>query len=91
MLLSSSLGVVEAQLDVVQQYCEGSGAKLDLSKSILLPLNRHHMCEPFALVKLLLRSDSVKYLGIRFSQSPEGDLMIEFLEDRSYGGFRQWL
>ena len=40
-LLSSSLGGVEAQLDVVQHYCDGSGAKLNLSKSTLLPLNRH--------------------------------------------------
>ena len=89
-LLSSSLGGVEAQLDVVQLYCDGSGAKLNLSKSTLLPLNRHQVCPPFALVKVLSRCESVKYLGVPFSQSPVNDLMIEFLEDRFYGGFRQW-
>nr|CCA28311.1 OSJNBa0024J22.19 putative [Albugo laibachii Nc14] len=64
-LLSSSLGGVEAQLDVVQHYCEGSGAKLNLSKSTLLSLNRHHICKPFALVKVLsgaIRSDTWGFL-----------------------------
>nr|CCA25918.1 AlNc14C332G10704 [Albugo laibachii Nc14] len=40
-------------------------------------------------MKALSPTDSVKYLGISFSQSPVGDLMIEFLEDLCYGGFRQ--
>ena len=89
-LLSSSLSGVEAQLEIVQKYCDGSGAKLNLSKSTLLPLNRHHVGQPFANVKVLSPSASVRYLGVLFSQSPVGDLMIEFLEDRFYGGFRQW-
>ena len=59
----ASSGGVEVQLDVVQHYCEGSVAKLNLFKSTLLPLNRHQICEPFALVQVLSRSDSVKYLG----------------------------
>nr|CCA19887.1 AlNc14C81G5297 [Albugo laibachii Nc14] len=88
-LLSSSLSGVEAQLDIVQLYCDGSGAKLNLSKSTLLALNRHQICPPFAKVKDLSPTESVKYLGIPFSQSPVGDLMIEFLEDRFYSVFRQ--
>nr|CCA24317.1 hypothetical protein UM06265.1 [Albugo laibachii Nc14] len=89
-LLSSSLSGVKAQLDIVQLYCDGSGAKLNLSKSTLLALNRHQICPPFAKKKVLSPTESAKYLGIPFSQSPAGDLMIEYLEDRFYSGFRQW-
>ena len=87
-LFSSSLIGVEAQLEIVQKYCDDSGAKLAVSKSTLLPLSQHHVGQPFAHVKVLSPSASVKYLGISLSQSPAGNLMIEFIEDHLYGGFR---
>ena len=89
-LLSSSLGGVEAQLAIVQHYCNGSGARLNLSKSTLLDLNQHQVCSPFGNLKVLSPTELVKYLGISFSQSPVGASLIEFLEDRFYGGLRQW-
>ena len=89
-LLSSSLGGVEAQLEIVQHYCDGSGARLNLSKSTLLALNRHQVCSPFDKVRVLFPTESAKYLGIPFSKSPVGEEMIKFLEDRFYSGFRHW-
>jgi len=43
-LLGHSLSALEHQLELVQIYCAGSGAKLNLMKSVLFPLNRHLAC-----------------------------------------------
>ena len=81
---------MEAQLEIVQHYCDGSGAKQNLSKSTPLALNHHQVCPPFAKVRVFFPTESVKYLGIPFSQSAVDEAMIEFLEDRFYSGFRHW-
>nr|CCA26765.1 AlNc14C411G11458 [Albugo laibachii Nc14] len=43
-LLSETANGVLTQLDLVQVYCDGSGAKLNLNKSSLLSLNRMLPC-----------------------------------------------
>ena len=40
-LLSDSLANAEKQLDIVQQYCAASGAKLNINKTTCLALNRN--------------------------------------------------
>ncbi|POM79902.1 Polyprotein of L1-like non-LTR Retrotransposon Zorro 3, partial [Phytophthora palmivora] len=69
-LLGSSIPNLQAQLEIVEEYCFGSGAQLNLSKSVLLALNRGHDCPQMPGVQVLGRSEAVKYLGIPFSQTP---------------------
>ncbi|KAG2811023.1 hypothetical protein PC118_g23582 [Phytophthora cactorum] len=89
-LLSSSITNLQAQLELVDEYCRGSGAKLNLSKSMLLALNRNHDCPLLPGVHVLGRTETVKYLGIPFSQSSVDDNIVEFLEQRFYDGFKAW-
>ena len=56
---------MQSQRGLVQDYCQGSGTKLNLTKSILLPLNRNHACPSLPAVRVLGRTDTVKYLGIQ--------------------------
>nr|CCA22927.1 AlNc14C173G8057 [Albugo laibachii Nc14] len=88
-LLSSSLVGVEAQLKLALLCCDGSGVKVNLSKSTMPALKRHQVCLPFDKVRVF-SNQSMKYLGIPFSQSPAGEAMIEFLEDSFYSRFRYW-
>ncbi|KAF1315212.1 putative Pollike protein, partial [Globisporangium splendens] len=89
-LLGSSIPNLQAQLGIVEEYCRGSGAKLNLSKSMLLALNRNQDCPLLPGVHVLGRTETVKYLGIPFSQSPVDDNIVEFLEQRFYDGFKAW-
>ncbi|KAF1331469.1 putative Pollike protein, partial [Globisporangium splendens] len=89
-LLGSSIPNLQAQLGIVEEYCRGSGAKLNLSKSMLLALNRNQDCPLLPGVHVLGRTETVKYLGIPFSQSPVDDNIVEFLEQRFYDGFKLW-
>ena len=89
-LLGSSITNLQAQLGLVDEYCRGSGAKLNLSKSMLLALNRNHDCPLLPGVQVLGRTETVKYLGIPFGQSCVDDALVEFLEQRFYDGFKAW-
>ncbi|KAF1329066.1 putative Pollike protein, partial [Globisporangium splendens] len=89
-LLGSSIANLQAQLGIVEEYCRGSGAKLNLSKSMLLALNRNQDCPTLPGVQVLGRTETVKYLGIPFGQSPVNDNIVEFLEQRFYEGFKAW-
>ena len=89
-LLSSSIPTLQAQLGLVQDYCRGSGAKLNLSKSVLLALNRSQECPLLPGLRVLGRTDTVTYLGILFGQSSVDVGLVDFLERRFYDGFKQW-
>ncbi|KAF1327938.1 putative Pollike protein, partial [Globisporangium splendens] len=89
-LLGGSIPSVQAQLELVDVYCKGSGAKLNLSKSMLMALNRNQDCPRLPDVQVLGRAESVKFLGIPFSQSPANDAIVSFLDDRFYDGFKAW-
>ena len=89
-LLSNSIAHLSAQLDLVRLYCRGSGAKLNLSKSVLFALNRNHDCPLLRGTRVLGRTDTVKYLGIPFGQSSVVDGLVLHLEQRFYDGFKLW-
>lgn len=89
-LLSNSIAHLQAQLVVVAEYCDGSGAKLNLSKSTLLALNRNHDCPLLPGVYVLGRVETVKYLGIPFGQSSVDHVLVDSLEQRFYDGFKLW-
>ena len=89
-LLSETPNGVLAQLELVQVYCDGSGAKLNLSKSSLLSLNRTKPCPIIPDLTVLGPEDSVKYLGIPFGQKPTHSMVISTLDKRFYDGFGVW-
>lgn len=89
-LLGGSITNVQAQLELVEEYCKGSGAKLNLGKSNLMALNRNRACPQLPGVHVLDQAESVKFLGIPFSQSPVNDDIVNFLEQRFYDGFKMW-
>ncbi|KAF1315557.1 putative Pollike protein, partial [Globisporangium splendens] len=104
-LLGGSIASVQAQLELVEEYCNGSGAKLNLGKSNLMALNRNEICPQLPGVHVLGRNEicpqlpgvhvlgraeSVKFLGIPFSQSPVNDDIVNFLDQRFYDGFKMW-
>ncbi|KAF1318181.1 putative Pollike protein, partial [Globisporangium splendens] len=89
-LLGGSIPSVQAQLELVDVYCKGSGAKLSLSKSMLMALNRNQDCPRLSGVQVLGRAESAKFLGVPFSQSPVNDTIVSFLDDRFYDGFKAW-
>ena len=79
-----------AQLNLVQVYYAGSGARLNLSKSTVMALNRSTSCPRIPHMQTLARDASVKYLGLPFGQTPNEEATIRFLEDRLFDGFRLW-
>lgn len=89
-LLGGSITHVQSQLELVEDYCKGSGAKLNLGKSNLMALNRNQACPQLPGVHVLGQAESVKFLGIPFSQSPVNDNIVNFLEQRFYDGFKMW-
>lgn len=67
-LLSDSLAGAEKQLDIAQRYCAASGAKLNINKTTILPLNRTRTQHEPSRLRVLDPSASVRYLGLPISQ-----------------------
>nr|CCA27626.1 hypothetical protein UM06265.1 [Albugo laibachii Nc14] len=89
-LLSETPNEVLTQLELVQVYCDGSGAKINLSKSSLRSLNRTLPCTQIPNRIILGPDDSVKYMGIPFSQTPIASIFISTLDQLFYDGFGVW-
>lgn len=89
-LLAGGLNHVQAQLELVEVYCAGSGAKLNLNKSTILPLHRQRRYLALPGLKILQPTEQVKYLGIPFSQCSTVDDTLEYLEQRLFDGLRHW-
>uniref|UniRef100_A0AAV1UA90 Reverse transcriptase domain-containing protein n=1 Tax=Peronospora matthiolae TaxID=2874970 RepID=A0AAV1UA90_9STRA len=89
-LLSSSIANLQDQLLLVQDYCQRSGARLNIQKSVPLALNRNHTCPLLSGMRFLSWTDTVKYLGNPFGQSSVDTVITDFLEQRFYDGFKLW-
>lgn len=89
-LLAGSVANVHAQLELVNCYCLGSGAKLNLAKSILMPLNRRLPVPSNCGLPVLEFGTSTKFLGLPIGQHDTTDELLGFLDQRYYDGFRQW-
>lgn len=89
-LLSSSVSGIQAQLSLVQLYCDGFRAKLNVARCVLMSLSRrtNHLCFPG--VKVDQRDETVKFLGILLGQDLLDNDMIKILDRRFNEGFPQW-
>ncbi|EGZ12673.1 hypothetical protein PHYSODRAFT_250345, partial [Phytophthora sojae] len=76
--------------ELVEVNCQGSGAKVNLRKSALMPLNRKAIC-PFASeVRCMKPSDTVKYLDIPFGQQVTKDHILAELNSKVFRSFGVW-
>ena len=82
-LLSSSMVNLQDQLGLVHDYCSGSGAKLNLSKSVLLALNRSKECPLLPDVRVLGRTDTVNTLASRSDSLRSIPRSLTFLSSAS--------
>ena len=89
LLLETRTGV-STKLELVQVYCDGSGARPNLSKSSLLSPNRTMPCPQILDLTILGLEDPVEYLGFPFSQKPTHSMVISTLDKRFYDGFGVW-
>ncbi|KAF1333326.1 putative Pollike protein, partial [Globisporangium splendens] len=89
-VLTSSLAHLTDQLELVQVYCAGSGARLNLQKSALLPLNRRTQCPSFHQVRVITATESISYLGIEFSQCDDEARYLQKLDDVFYRSLKNW-
>lgn len=89
-LLSNSTDGLRYFLKIVDTYCMGSGAKLNLHKSVLLCLNRHTECPSVPHVKVLGRTESTKYLGIPIGQTVTDFDVLQAIEKKFYDAFLLW-
>ena len=92
LLLSHSHQALTSQLDLVQIYCEGSGACLNRSKSKIVYLNNTSdipALPPQDLI-LLPSGASQKYLGILFGHRLEDSHQLDILDARINKAILQW-
>lgn len=88
-LISSSVEQIEQQLRLVQIYCRGSGALLNLNKSKLLSLSGDTTVSA-AAIQSMQGNEQVVYLGILFGLKVTEATLIEALHQRLYQHFSQW-
>ena len=92
LLLSHSYRALTSQLDLVQVYCEGSGARLNRSKSKIVYLNNFSAIPTLPPQDLILLPSGVsqKYLGILFGHRIEDASQLDILDDRVHKAILQW-
>ncbi|OWY94440.1 Pol Polyprotein [Phytophthora megakarya] len=86
-LISGNISGIRQQLEIVDIYCQGSGARLNLRKSALMPLNRHLRCPDVAELRCMQPNDTIKYLGIPFGQHITPELILGELNAKFFRGF----
>jgi len=89
-LLARSIAAAETQLDLVDKYCAGSGAKLNVSKSNVLALNREAQPPRVGEMRTLARGDQVKFLGIVFGQEDTSASQLARIDRRLLDRLRMW-
>ncbi|OQR88803.1 hypothetical protein THRCLA_10092 [Thraustotheca clavata] len=92
-LLSNSLQDAVEQMEIVERFCEVSGAKLNQSKCMTLVLNNHldpNDIEAEGLLNILASGQPVKYLGILFGHMLPTEFQVKHLNDKFLECFQHW-
>ncbi|OQR84007.1 hypothetical protein ACHHYP_14030, partial [Achlya hypogyna] len=92
-LLSFDLPSAVEQLEIVREFCDVSGARLNEPKCMTLVLNGH--MDPAdvdggGLLNVLPSGAPVKYLGVVFGHALPLHHQINQLNDRFLASFQQW-
>lgn len=89
-LFCRSLEDVKARLQMVEMYCRGSGARLNRSKTVILPLNRQHDPPPDTELNILPKTASTRYLGITVGQAVRDEDRVASVSAKFYAAFVKW-
>ena len=89
-LLSDSLANAEKQLDIVQQYCAASGAKLNINKTTCLALNRNQTLHATSRIRVLGPDESVRYLGLPIGQNTFHNDRLTSINAKFFSCFAVW-
>ena len=89
-LLSDSLANAEKQLDIVQQYCAASGAKLNINKTTCLALNRNQTLHATSRIRVLGPDESVRYLGLPVGQNTYHNDRLTSINAKFFSCFAVW-
>ena len=89
-LISRNVPSLHKQLDIVQVYCEGSGAKLNQSKCVVLALNKTAPLPVVPGFSVLQDGESVKFLGVAFGRHDTTAQVIEALDEKIYKNIVMW-
>ncbi|OQR84031.1 hypothetical protein ACHHYP_13999, partial [Achlya hypogyna] len=92
-LLSYDLPSAVEQLGVVQEFCDASGARLNLPKCKTLVLNEHldpADIDDGGLLRVLASGEPVKFLGVLFGHALPPDHQVHQLNTRFLACFQQW-
>ncbi|OQR81764.1 hypothetical protein ACHHYP_16428, partial [Achlya hypogyna] len=92
-LLSNSLTAAVEQLDIVDEFCSVSGARLNHAKCTTLALNDH--LDPAdimadGLLNILPSGQPAKYLGLLFGHRLAADYQVQRLNDKFLAAFQLW-
>ncbi|OWZ05971.1 Pol Polyprotein [Phytophthora megakarya] len=88
-LLSRSLQGLARQVDIVQTYCDGSGARLNLNKSQLVAFHGEKISAQATRLGVAT-SGSVTYLGIPFGPTTDEPAVMASLETRIGTRIARW-
>ena len=89
-LLSDSLANAEKQLDIVQQYCAASGAKLNINKTTCFALNRNQTLHATSRIRVLGPDERVRYLGLPVGQNTYHNDRLTSINAKFFSCFAVW-
>ncbi|KAH9148158.1 hypothetical protein AeRB84_008393, partial [Aphanomyces euteiches] len=89
-LVSGSVIDLEAQLEIVDEFCRYSGAKLNRSKSKVLTLDSNQQVIQHPRLNMISSGTPVKYLGIHLGHNLDPNLQIKTITDKFYKSFTTW-
>ncbi|RHY37861.1 hypothetical protein DYB38_006892 [Aphanomyces astaci] len=92
-LLSNSLPAAVAQMEIVDEFCSVSGARLNQRKCMTLVLNDHldpADIEADELLNILPSGQPAKYLGVLFGHRLPVDFQVQILRDKFLAAFPMW-
>ena len=89
-LISGSVDGLTRQLELVQVYCDGSGAKVNQSKCVVLSLDQNGVLPVVPGFSVLQDGESVKYLGVLFARHNTNREMLDMLNARLHKAIVLW-
>jgi hypothetical protein len=89
-LISNSIDAAQRQLELVQIYCAGSGAKLNVAKTNIMSLNRHSSRIQHPELRILAPTDSSRYLGLPIGQRISHDNRVSVINERFFQQLARW-
>jgi hypothetical protein len=89
-LISSSLHDLERQLELVDEFCSYSGARLNRAKCKVLTLNSMQPVDHHPRLNIVPTGVPIRYLGILLGHALDDQVQINAIEDKFLASFMLW-